>query len=414
MQRRPVEIAVISDVHLGTYGCHAKELLAYLQSISPQILTLNGNIIDGWQFSKRYFPASHMAVIKEIFNFLSGGTRVIYITCNHDEMLRRFSGPALGNFIQADKYLLEINGKTIWAFHGDVFDNTTRKTAKILARIGGDSNDLLIQFNRLVNFISKTFGSEKLSFSKRIKNIVKKVVTYINNFENTIASIAVEKKYDYVICGYIHQPEIRNIESPGGKVTEAAPAGVTSYVYNGDLNNDGNSANDLIYIPANKTDINLVKSGSGGLGTGTSTDPRTAAQIYAQLDNFINQDSYLSKHRGQVASANAVVLPFFKKADLNITEDNSVKAGKERHTVKVSLDILNVGNLLNRNWGLIKTPVLTNFLRYEGLAADGKTPSYSFTYQDATNQVPVQTSFSNSTGIGSRWQMQLGLRYLFN
>ena len=219
MQRRPVEIAVISDVHLGTYGCHAKELLCYLQSISPQILILNGDIIDGWQFSKRYFPASHMAVIKEIINFLSEGTRVIYITGNHDEMLRRFSGLTMGNFILADKYLLEINGKSIWAFHGDVFDNTTRGTAKILARIGGYGYDLLIQFNRLVNFISKTFGGEKLSFSKKIKNSVKKAVTYINNFENTIAAIAIEKKYDYVICGHIHQPEIRNIELPGGKVT---------------------------------------------------------------------------------------------------------------------------------------------------------------------------------------------------
>ncbi len=199
-----------------------------------------------------------------------------------------------------------------------------------------------------------------------------------------------------------------------GMYFEAAPAGVTSYVYNGDLNNDGNTANDLIFIPNDKSQINLVKSGSGGLGTGTSADVRTPAQMYAQLSNFINQDNYLSKHKGQYAAANAVTLPFYKKLDLNITEDISVKAGKDRHTVKVSLDILNVGNLINRNWGLIKTPVLTNFLRYEGLAADGKTPSYSFTQQDAANQVPVQTSFSNSTGIGSRWQMQIGLRYLFN
>ena len=91
-----------------------------------------------------------------------------------------------------------------------------------------------------------------------------------------------------------------------------------------------------------------------------------------------------------------------------------MKTGKERHTLRLSLDILNLGNLLNKEWGLVKIPVSTNFLRYEGLGADGKTPSYSFTYQDANNQIPVVNSFSNSTSIFSRWQMQLGVRYLFN
>jgi len=77
MEKRAVDVVVISDVHLGTYGCRAKELVAYLKSILPNILILNGDIIDGWQFSKRYFPASHMAVIKEALNLITKGTRVI-------------------------------------------------------------------------------------------------------------------------------------------------------------------------------------------------------------------------------------------------------------------------------------------------------------------------------------------------
>ena len=199
-----------------------------------------------------------------------------------------------------------------------------------------------------------------------------------------------------------------------GLFFEAAPNGVTSYVYNGDLNNDGNNANDLIYIPKSSSEITLVKSGSGGLGTGTSSDVRTPAQIWGQLNNFINQDRYLAANRGKVAAANSVVLPFYKKLDLNVTQDISMKTGKERHTVRLSLDILNIGNLLNKEWGIVKSPVLTNFLRYEGLGADGKTPSYSFTYQDANTQTPVVNSFSNSTSIASRWQMQFGVRYIFN
>ncbi len=201
-----------------------------------------------------------------------------------------------------------------------------------------------------------------------------------------------------------------------GLYFEAAPAGVTSYIYNGDLNGDGNN-NDLIYVPNSISEINLVKSGSGGLGTGTSSDTRTAAQQWAQLNAFINQDNYLSSHRGQIAQANAVILPYYKKLDFNLTQDFSIKTGKkaeDRHTLKLSMDILNVGNLLNKYWGLVKSPVATNFLRFEGLAADGKTPSFSFTQLDAANLTPQVNSFSNSTGIGSRWQMQIGIRYMFN
>jgi hypothetical protein len=88
------------------------------------------------------------------------------------------------------------------------------------------------------------------------------------------------------------------------------------------------------------------------------------------------------------------------------------------------VDIVNVGNLINRNWGLIKSPTAANFLKFEGMAADGKTPLFSFPYADAGNQVPVTNSFANNTNLtnfannqtftGSRWQMQFGIRYLFN
>jgi len=199
-----------------------------------------------------------------------------------------------------------------------------------------------------------------------------------------------------------------------GAFFEAAPAGVASYVYNGDLNGDGNTSNDMIYIPRNQSEINLVKTGSGGLGTGASTDPRTAAQMWTQLSNFINQDDYLSFRRGQYAQANATVFPWFKQLDLNITQDFYLKTGKDRHTIRLSLDLINAGNFLNRNWGIRKTTNMTNFLRFEGMAADGKTPSFSFTQLDANNLVPLTNTYTNNTSITSRWQMQFGIKYLFN
>ena len=199
-----------------------------------------------------------------------------------------------------------------------------------------------------------------------------------------------------------------------GAIYELANNGVTSYVYNGDLNGDGNSGNDLMYIPKVATDINLVKVGSGGLGTGTSgvTDTRTAAQIWSQLDAFITNSTYLNTHRGEYAKRNAVVSPYFSKLDLNITQDLKLQVGKEIHTLKFSLDMINAGNFLNRDWGVVKIPTATNILKYEGLSADGKTPSFSLPFQTGTT--PFTQPYQNSTGISSRWQMMFGIKYLFN
>ncbi len=219
MLKRNLDVVVISDVHLGTYGCHATELVNYLKSISPKLLVLNGDIIDGWQFSKRYFPLSHIQVIKEVMSLLSKGTRVVYITGNHDEMLRRYSDIQMGEFQLTDKLVLDINGKKTWIFHGDVFDTTTKGSAKLIAKLGGQGYDLLILLNRFINTVLKVFGREKMSLSKKVKDGVKKAVSWINNFEQTAAELAIEKQYDYVICGHIHQPQKRTIKSKDGEVT---------------------------------------------------------------------------------------------------------------------------------------------------------------------------------------------------
>jgi UDP-2,3-diacylglucosamine pyrophosphatase LpxH len=219
MEKRPLDVVVLSDVHLGTYGCRARELVNYLKSITPNILILNGDIIDGWQFSRRYFPLAHVMVIKEIIQCITNGTRVFYITGNHDEMMRRYSDLRMGNFTLTDKLVLEIDNKMTWIFHGDVFDNTTKGGAKILAKLGSSGYSLLIRFNRMVNFILKIFGQERVSISKRVMAGVNKAVSKINDFELIAAELAIEKKYDYVICGHIHQPCKKIVETEKGKVT---------------------------------------------------------------------------------------------------------------------------------------------------------------------------------------------------
>ncbi len=214
-QKRKIKIAVISDVHLGTFGCHAKELLNYLDSIQPETLVLNGDIIDIWQFRKNYFPKSHLKVIQKIISLSASGTEVIYLTGNHDEMLRKFSDIQIGNLSIVDKKIMNLDGKKAWFFHGDVFDSSIQK-AKWLAKLGGWGYDLLILLNRFINFWLLKLKKEKYSLSKKIKNSVKKAVKYISDFENVVSDLAIENDYKYVICGHIHQPQmIRKVNKNG-------------------------------------------------------------------------------------------------------------------------------------------------------------------------------------------------------
>jgi UDP-2,3-diacylglucosamine pyrophosphatase LpxH len=216
--KRKVEIAVISDVHLGTYGCHANQLLTYLNSIEPSTLILNGDIIDIWQFKKRYFPKSHLSVIKKIMDFAANGTEVIYITGNHDEMLRKFAGTEIGHISIVNKLVLNLDGKKAWFFHGDVFDISIQN-AKWLAKLGSYGYDLLILLNRFVNWCLEKLGKERYSLSKKIKDSVKSAIKYISDFENTATDLAIENGYDYVVCGHIHQPKMLIKENKNGQTT---------------------------------------------------------------------------------------------------------------------------------------------------------------------------------------------------
>ena len=216
-RKREVDLVILSDVHLGTYGCHAEELLRYLKSIKPKNLILNGDIIDMWQFSKRYWPKSHMQVVKHITGLLAKGTKVTYLTGNHDEMLRKFAGFKLGGFRIDNKKVINLNGKTAWVFHGDVFD-VTMQHSKWLAKLGAIGYDILILINSLVNFFLKMMGRGKISLSRRVKDSVKQAVKFINNFEHTAADIAISNNYDFVICGHIHQPQMRMITTEKGQV----------------------------------------------------------------------------------------------------------------------------------------------------------------------------------------------------
>lgn len=216
MKKRNIEVVVISDVHLGTYGCHANELCDYLASIKPKILILNGDIIDIWQFRKSYFPATHLQVIKKIISLSTKGTKVYYLTGNHDEFLRKFTDLHLGNMSLLNKLVLNLDGKQAWFFHGDIFDASINH-AKWLAKLGGWGYDFLILINRMLNWFLTKFKKEPYSLSKKIKDNVKSAIKFITDFENVCVELAIKNKYDYVICGHIHEPKMQLIETEKGK-----------------------------------------------------------------------------------------------------------------------------------------------------------------------------------------------------
>lgn len=218
MTRRPLEVVVLSDIHLGTVGCHAMELTQYLNSIRPKQLILNGDFIDMWNFRKYYWPDSHMIVIKTLLQMMTDGTEIIYLTGNHDEVLRKVSSLQLGPLVVKDKLILELKGDEVWVFHGDIFDITMRYS-KWIAKIGSHGYELLILLNRLINNVSEKLGHGKLSLSKKIKQSVKKAIRFIEDFEMTAMELAIEEGYEYVICGHIHQPKIRKFRNQMGEVT---------------------------------------------------------------------------------------------------------------------------------------------------------------------------------------------------
>lgn len=276
-KKRNVDIVVISDVHLGTYGCHAKELLLYLKSIKPKTVIINGDFIDIWQFSKSYWPKSHMKIIKHLINWISKKVKVVYITGNHDEMLRKFTGLKMGSFTIVNKLILILpDNTTAWFFHGDVFD-VTMQHSKWLAKLGAIGYDTLIIINRFVNFISENiFKKGKLSLSKKIKNSVKSAVKFINNFEQTAADIAISNKYEFVICGHIHQPEIKEIKNNHGS---------TMYLNSGDWIENLTA---LEYAEGEWSMYKFNKAEMADLKISKEEDELTTTQLYDELVDEFN------------------------------------------------------------------------------------------------------------------------------
>lgn len=208
----------ISDIHLGTRGCQADQLIDFLNNVTCDNLYLVGDIIDGWVMSTGsiYWPQQHTNVIRKFLSKAKKGCNVTYVSGNHDEFLRTENDAlqelVLGNITIVDEIVhISPNGKRYLVIHGDQFDVVTRYH-KWIAVLGDYGYRFLISLNTLLNKIRRRYGYGYWSLSKFIKHRVKQAVNFIGEFEYAVARECKHKDVDGVICGHIHHAEIKNID----------------------------------------------------------------------------------------------------------------------------------------------------------------------------------------------------------
>ena len=215
--KRNLDILVISDLHLGTYGSEADEVLAYLDTINANKIVINGDFVDIMLFNKRFWPSSHMKVIKYFLDLISQGKEIYYVTGNHDELMRKFLNFKIQNFKIVNQIVLDTAKGKVWIFHGDVFDFSIQ--TQWLTKLAGFLYDYMIIFNSWINKkIMRPLGRKRLNFSKTIKSNVKTAVQYFANFEMKAAEVAQKNGYKYVVLGHIHSPKIESFNINGEEV----------------------------------------------------------------------------------------------------------------------------------------------------------------------------------------------------
>lgn len=203
----------ISDLHLGAKNCQADKLLEFLRVTEAQNFYLVGDIVDGWRLKRWwYWPQSHNDVVQKLLRKARKGARVIYIPGNHDSFARKYVGYLFGEIeVQQDAIHLTADGRKLLVLHGDEFDIVVRY-AKWLALVGDRAYHLALWLNVGVNWGRRTLGLPHWSLSSFLKLKVKKAVQFIGAFETAVAQAARERGVDGVVCGHIHQPEMREVD----------------------------------------------------------------------------------------------------------------------------------------------------------------------------------------------------------
>jgi len=203
----------ISDIHLGTRGCKAEFLLDFLRHTESEFLYLVGDIVDGWRLRKSwYWAQTHNDVIQKVLRKARKGTKVIYIPGNHDEWLRDYTDHHFGGVLLLGEAIhVTADGKRLLVVHGDAFDGVVRY-ARWLALLGDWAYELTLRLNNVFNRVRRHLGYPYWSLSAYLKSRVKNAVQFVSDYAHAIAAEARMREVDGVVCGHIHQAEIRQME----------------------------------------------------------------------------------------------------------------------------------------------------------------------------------------------------------
>lgn len=202
----------ISDLHLGTPGCQADELLAFLRSHHSDHLYLVGDIVDGWQLRRRWhWPQAHNDVVQKLLKRARKGCRIVFVPGNHDEFARQFAGLHFGGIeVAREAVHRTADGRSLWVVHGDDFDAVIQ-TARWLAFLGDNLYEFTLRLNRHLNRLRGRLGLPYWSLSAYLKHKVKTALNYVTQFETAVAHEARQRGHDGVVCGHIHRAEMRDI-----------------------------------------------------------------------------------------------------------------------------------------------------------------------------------------------------------
>ena len=212
-ERARYRAVFISDLHLGTAGCQAVELLEFLKQHPSETLYLVGDIIDGWQLRRKWFwPQAHNDVVQKLLRRSRKGCKVVFVPGNHDEFARQFDGHHFGGIEVANEAVhITADGRRLWVVHGDHFDGVIQ-CARWLAYLGDNAYEFLLRLNRHLNSLRARLGLPYWSLSQYLKHKVKKALNYVMDFERAVAAEARSRGYQGVVCGHIHRPEMRSID----------------------------------------------------------------------------------------------------------------------------------------------------------------------------------------------------------
>ncbi len=216
LKKRRIEIGVISNIYLGSDQCHAEELLAYLSSIRPGMLILNGDLIDSRQVHSGHFPPTHFKVLKKLFSMAAAGTEIYYLLGNHDALLGKFRIRDLGHLHIANTLTLDLDGEKTWVLPGDALDPSFRPL-HWLCRLGKSGYALLLRSHRLRNRIRASMERGPLSFRKYAEKHPTQKGRLEEAFEKSVTDLAGRMGYDTVVCGHTHRPSKKWRESPGSE-----------------------------------------------------------------------------------------------------------------------------------------------------------------------------------------------------